>query len=138
MGCDRSRRTTTRALALAAGFLALVPFAAEAGFSRTDRIDSDTRKKLENNTIYMVANNEVSVAASAGNSAYSMDPNTTAVIYIPAGRTLELKGGKGDETGGARLDLSGAELIKEDGDKAMFVVPLGEKSGCRFFKVRSR
>ena len=38
----------------------------------------------------------------------------------------------------SKLDLSEMELTKENGDNAIFVVPLGEKADCRFFKVRSR
>jgi hypothetical protein len=54
-------------------------------------------------------------------------------LEIHASETLPIP-----DSDGARLDLSGAELIKEDGDSATFVVPLGDKSGCRFFKVKSR
>ena len=42
------------------------------------------------------------------------------------------------DTDESALDLSGAKLLLEDGDSATFLVPLGEKSSCRFFKVRDR
>ena len=88
------------ARALAVGFLALWPAAAEAGFTNALLINSTARRNLENNTVYMVTG-DYEVKGSTGYSAYTMAANSTAVIYIPSGRTLTLQGGKAHEKSGA-------------------------------------
>ena len=93
-------RTKAWAWALAIGFLALAPTAAQAGFTNAVNINSNVRKNLENNTVYTVTG-DFEVKGSTGYSAYTMAENSTAVIYIPSGKTLTLQGGKAHEKSGA-------------------------------------
>ena len=89
------------ATALVLGFFAIAPLAAEAGFTKTKEISSGGRLTLENGTIYIVDDTEVVVNASLGFSAYTVNENSTAVLYIPSGNTLTLKGGAGSGSSGA-------------------------------------
>ena len=88
------------AKALAIGCFALLPIAAEAGFTKTMNL-SGGRKTLENGTIYILTDNEDTVTASSGFSAYKVNDNATAVLYIPSGKKLTLKGGAASGTSGA-------------------------------------
>ena len=86
------------AAALALGLFALAPLAAEAGFKNAVTLTGG-RKTLEDGTVYIV-DHDFTVHASAGLSAYAVNANSTAVLYIPAGKTLTLKGGAGSATSG--------------------------------------
>ena len=104
---------SARAVALASlSFAVLVSFTAEAGFKKSVTLTGG-RRTLENDTVYIV-DHDLKVQASAGFSAYAVNPNSTAVLYIPAGKTLTLKGGAGDKTSGGEAGISlpaGATLI---------------------------
>ena len=95
-------RIAVRALAAFAAFsLALAPRVAEAGFTRVKSIDKGGRQTLDDQTIYRLDSNDVTVNAGSGLSAYEVSPNATAVLYIPAGSTLTLKAGAASGTSGA-------------------------------------
>ena len=102
--CDKSRGIKAWAWALAMGLFALAPTAAEAGFKNVVTLTSG-RHTLENNTVYIV-NKDITVKAGEGLSAYAVNANSTAVLYIPAGKTLTLKGGAGSGTSGGEPGLS--------------------------------
>ena len=54
-------------------------------------------------------------------------------LVVRASETLPIP-----DTDESKLDLSRAEVLLEDGDNATVLVPLGDQSNCRFFKVKSR
>ena len=71
------------------------------------------RQTLEDGTVYIV-DHDIKVQAGAGLSAYAVNPNTTAVLYISKGKTLTLKGGVASTTSGGEAGISlpeGATLI---------------------------
>ena len=113
-----------KALALAA--FALVPFMAEAGFTRSQTIGMTSRRKLEGNTVYLVTS-DLEIRASSGFSAFSMDANSTSVLYVATGKTLTLQGGNASGTTGAGagieipssslLIITGGGTIKATGGK---------------------
>ena len=76
------------------------------GFTKTKHI-SGGKKTLEDGTIYIIDANDVSVNASTTADAFTVNENSTAVLYIPAGRKLTLKGGDavGTSPAGAGLNL---------------------------------
>jgi len=102
---DSFRGRTALAASLAAGFFSLVPVAAEAGFTKTQTIDTGGRKTLADGNIYIIAD-DISVTAGAGQSAYTVNENATAVLYIPAGKKLTLKGGAGSGVTGAGAGIA--------------------------------
>ena len=125
---DRTVGPKAWAKARALGFFALAQGAAWAGFKNAVTLSSG-RKTLENGTVYIV-NKDITVKAGAGFSAYAVNANSTAVLYIPAGKTLTLKGGAGsEETGavgeagislpaGATLIVTGGGTLDVTGGKA--------------------
>ncbi|MBQ6327729.1 MAG: hypothetical protein IJI35_01825, partial [Kiritimatiellae bacterium] len=86
---------------LAAGVFALAALPVFAGFTRTGTISTSVRKQLNDQTVYTVSVNNLTVSGSSGMSALYLAPNTTAVLYIPTNITLKVKGGSGSETMGA-------------------------------------
>ena len=91
-------------MALAVAALAFTPFAAEAGFTKTQSITGGGHKTLYDKTIYII-DDDISVTAGAGQSAYTVNENATVVLYIPAGKKLTLKGGAGSGITGAGAGL---------------------------------
>ena len=101
MKSDRSRKSKAWAGALALALFVLAPWLAEAGFTKTQAIGTGGRKTLVDKTIYTIDDTEISATAGLGLSAYTVNANSTVVIYIPAGKTLTLKGGAASGTSGA-------------------------------------
>ncbi|MBR4523419.1 MAG: hypothetical protein IKO64_04200, partial [Kiritimatiellae bacterium] len=90
-----------RAWTLALAVAMLMTGGAEAGFTKTGKITGNARKRLENGTVYTVAQDELSVKGSSGWSGLYLDANSTAVLYIPAGMTLKVTGGSASDRTGA-------------------------------------
>ena len=88
------------AWALALVGVVFVSGSAEAGFTTHKKIESSGRRKLESYTVYTVTDN-FTVKGGSGLSAYYMDENSIAVLYIPSNKTLKVTGGKGSGTSGA-------------------------------------
>ena len=78
---DSTKGVKAWATALALAAFALSPFAAEAGFTHHSTISSGVRRKLENGYVYLVTS-DITVKAGTGFSAFEMDDNSTAVIYV--------------------------------------------------------
>ncbi len=96
----------TRALhALAAlALFALAPAArASTGFTTSDTLGSgDAGKNLVNGTVYVVPQDAtIERPSHSANSALYVQNDATAVIYIPSGVTLTVKGGNAQGKEGA-------------------------------------
>ncbi len=98
---------------------ALLLATAEAGFTRTVDITNNSRRRLSDNCIYRVVK-DMTVSVSAGLSAFYVESGATAVIYIPEGKTLTLKGGAASGTTGAGAGIDvpyGSTLVIVGGGK---------------------
>ena len=92
------------AAVFALALLTQVPIAAEAGFKNAVTLTGG-RQTLENGKVYIV-DSDHKVQAGAGLPAYAVNANSTAVLYIPAGKTLTLKGGAASGTSGGEAGIS--------------------------------
>ena len=107
---------------LAAWVFAIAALPVFAGFTRTGTISTSVRKQLNDQTVYTVSVNNLTVSGSSGMSALYLAPNTTAVLYIPTNITLKVKGGsansgtKGCGAGaGIEIPLSSTLIITGGG-----------------------
>ena len=109
---DRAKGVKVWAKALALAAFALVPFVAEAGFTHSQTIGTTSRRKLEGNTVYLVTS-DLEIRASSGFSAFSMDANSTSVLYVATGKTLTLQGGNASGTtgAGAGIEIPSSSLL---------------------------
>ena len=109
---DRSGGMKAWAKTLALAVFALVPFVAEAGFTHSQTIGTTSRRKLEGNTVYLVTS-DLEIRASSGFSAFSMDANSTSVLYVATGKTLTLQGGNASGTtgAGAGIEIPSSSLL---------------------------
>ena len=109
---DRAKGVKAWAKALALAAFALVPFVAEAGFTHSQTIGTTSRRKLEGNTVYLVTS-DLEIRASSGFSAFSMDANSTSVLYVATGKTLTLQGGNASGTtgAGAGIEIPSSSLL---------------------------
>ena len=98
---DRSVGVKAWARTLALAFFSLSALSAFAGFTLTGKISSKVRKQLNDQTVYTVTEDNLTVKGSPGWSGLYMAENATAVLYIPAGITLKVQGGDGSGTTGA-------------------------------------
>ena len=96
---DKTSGIKAWAVAFAAGLFVLAP-SVEAGFTQSQTINTKVRRKLENGHIYNVMS-DLDARGATGFSAFYMDPNSTAVLYIAAGKTLRLNGGNATGMTGA-------------------------------------
>ena len=114
---------------LAAGFLAFAPLVADAGFTVSRSITEAGRSKhLEDGTIYTISS-DLEFRALSSTSAFYMDANSTSVLYIATGSTLNLTGGSGSGMTGAGagieipassvLIITGGGTIKATGAPAV-------------------
>lgn len=93
------------------------PLAARAGFTSSDLLSNTST--LRDGVIYEVPSS-LNIEAFNGNDAYKVAENATAVIYIPAGVTLSVKGGNADGTKGAGAGIyvpEGSKLIVTGGGR---------------------
>ena len=95
--------------------------------TKGEALELETLKILD----FAVEDGWLAIRVSASPTTWMFGFAETLDIY--ASETLPIP--DSDES---KLDLAEMKLTKEDGDNAIFVVPLGEKADCRFFKVRSR
>ena len=109
---DRTSVVKAWAWTFALGFFMLAPGAAEAGFTRSQTIGTTSRRKLEGNTVYLVTS-DLEIRASSGFSAFSMDANSTSVLYVATGKTLTLQGGNASGTtgAGAGIEIPSSSLL---------------------------
>ena len=111
-----------RAWTLALAVAMLMTGGAEAGFTKTGKITGNARKRLENGTVYTVAQDGLSVKGSSGWSGLYLDANSTAVLYIPAGMKLTVTGGSAsDRTGaGAGIEVPPSSTLVVTGGGKLF------------------
>ena len=125
---DSYRKMKALTASLAAGFLAFAPLVADAGLTVSRSISTSGRSKhLENGTIYTITS-DLEFKSLSELSAFYMDANSTSVLYIATGSTLNLTGGSGSGMTGAcksrRIKrLQGLRCRDEEGSG-------GSRHGC--------
>ena len=114
------RNAYARALAALAVFAFSPAARASTGFTQSGTLgSSDVGKNLANGTVYVVSQDATIERPSySANSALYVQNDATAVIYIPVGVTLTVKGGnaQGKEGAGAGIRLNeGSQLVVTGG-----------------------